>query len=102
MGPDAMMLRIQAIYRRAISANTTTQSGSFPLWATCQGFHALCVLAAGNPDVVVRTHGTEFTSLPLNLTQEARASRLLGNAPPQVLQELTSNKSTLNVHSFGV
>eukprot|EP00928_Gymnodinium_smaydae_P007355 TRINITY_DN12653_c0_g3_i1.p1 TRINITY_DN12653_c0_g3~~TRINITY_DN12653_c0_g3_i1.p1 ORF type:complete len:484 (-),score=93.48 TRINITY_DN12653_c0_g3_i1:561-1889(-) len=100
--PDRMMQHIQTIFKRATSFEPESATGDFPLWATCQGFQAVCVLAANDPGVVVRTFGTEFVKLPLNLTEAAATSNLLGSAPAAILDELTGLQATLNFHNFGV
>eukprot|EP00931_Biecheleriopsis_adriatica_P123441 TRINITY_DN9848_c0_g1_i1.p1 TRINITY_DN9848_c0_g1~~TRINITY_DN9848_c0_g1_i1.p1 ORF type:complete len:412 (+),score=61.39 TRINITY_DN9848_c0_g1_i1:844-2079(+) len=100
--PDRMMHHIQAVYDKALRPDPTSASGHLPVWATCQGFQALCVLAAGDPKVVVPTFGTEFEELPLNLTTAARSSGILRDAPQCVLDDLTDQFATVNFHNFGV
>mmetsp|Transcript_33375 Transcript_33375/g.92154 ORF Transcript_33375/g.92154 Transcript_33375/m.92154 type:complete len:446 (-) Transcript_33375:231-1568(-) len=100
--PDKMMDHIREIFEKAIHHDPISATGKFPLWATCQGFQAVCVLAAGDPSVIVPTYGTEFAELPLHLTATARDSGLLRDAPEAILQELTGQQATLNFHSFGV
>ncbi|CAL1157751.1 unnamed protein product, partial [Cladocopium goreaui] len=93
--PDVMMDALQAIYQHVSKT-------SLPLWATCQGFQALCVLASQDPSVVVPTYGTLGTAVSLHFTNEAYQSRLLKDAPETVFMELGRRNSTLNFHSFGV
>lgn len=100
--PDAMFERIKTLFDKATRPDPLSSSGKFPLWATCQGFQAVCVLGAQDPKVVVPTFGTDFSELPLNLTEGSAFSRLLGSAPKSILQELTVQKATLNFHKFGV
>eukprot|EP00930_Biecheleria_cincta_P076159 TRINITY_DN63375_c0_g1_i1.p1 TRINITY_DN63375_c0_g1~~TRINITY_DN63375_c0_g1_i1.p1 ORF type:complete len:458 (+),score=62.37 TRINITY_DN63375_c0_g1_i1:75-1376(+) len=100
--PDAMFERIKTLFQKATRPDPLSSSGVFPLWATCQGFQAVCVLGAQDPKVVVPTFGTDFSELPLNLTEVSTSSRLLGSAPKEILQELTGHKATLNFHEFGV
>lgn len=94
--PDVMMDTLKVIYEH-IKAKATV-----PLWATCQGFQALCVLAANDPKVVVPTYGTLGTAVSLHFTTSANSSRLLRDAPPEVFLELGRRNSTLNFHSYGV
>jgi len=93
--PDIMMDSLQAIYQYVSKTK-------LPLWATCQGFQALCVLASEDPSVVVPTYGTLGTAVALQFTQEAHQSRLLKDAPETVFLELGRRNSTLNFHSYGV
>eukprot|EP00435_Cladocopium_sp_Y103_P014948 s1134_g3.t1 len=86
---------LQAIYQHVSKT-------SLPLWATCQGFQALCVLASQDPSVVVPTYGTLGTAVSLHFTPNAYESRLLKDAPETVFMELGRRNSTLNFHSYGV
>ncbi|CAJ1455205.1 unnamed protein product [Effrenium voratum] len=90
-----MMDGLQAIYDHVSSKRV-------PLWATCQGFQALCVLASEDPKVVVPTYGTLGTAVALHFTDQAMQSRLLKEAPETVFVELGQRNSTLNFHSYGV
>lgn len=93
--PDLMMDGLQAIYQHVSRT-------SMPLWATCQGFQALCVIASEDPALVVPTYGTLGTAVSLHFTDEAFTSRLLSEAPETVFLELGRRNSTLNFHSYGV
>lgn len=71
-----------------------------PLWGTCLGFQMISDLIAGAD--VLSDFDSENLSLSLELTPAAQTSRLLGNAPPDVLFTLTSVNTTTNWHMYGV
>jgi gamma-glutamyl hydrolase len=76
------------------------------LWGTCQGFQVLCAAAARNLSVIEENivHGLYPKMLSLNLTEASISSRMLGTAstPPNVLEVLASQATTLNWHHDAV
>lgn len=74
-----------------------------PLHGTCQGFQVLALLASNNQSVLSRyAYDSENESLPLDITAEGLRVPLFADAPPGVLNTLTSQNSTLNLHHDGV
>lgn len=74
-----------------------------PLHGTCQGFQVLALLASNNQSVLSRNaFDSENESLPLNITAEGLRIPLFADAPPDVLETLTTQNSTLNLHHDGV
>ena len=65
------------LYSLAISAND--QGQHFPVWGTCLGFEVLMVLQSKNVAILETGLDSENLTLPLNPTQAASRSRLLGN-----------------------
>jgi gamma-glutamyl hydrolase len=91
------------IWNWAINAND--KDDYFPLWGTCQGFQLMSILAADGDHSIflINKYDTENITLALNLTPEAHSSRLLGpNCPPDVLQALTKQNMTVNLHHDGI
>lgn len=74
----------------------------FPLWGTCMGFEALCIMAAQDHSVLEEGFDSENLPLALELTPIAANSRLLGTAPADVLHTLSATASTMNNHQCGV
>lgn len=77
-----------------------------PLWATCQGFQLVHVLAAGT-DAVLTSDAFDSEDLPLALdvTPAAPSSRLLGGVSaisPRAYSTLTTQNVTENLHHDGV
>jgi len=99
--PDDLVVSAQLIYNLSSEAGTRGEA-PLPIWGTCQGFQLLSVLAAANPKVVVRTYGTEGLIVPVNFTAAARSSRLFAGASAEVLEAYTRERSTVNLHKWGV
>ena len=75
----------------------------FPLWGTCQGFQLLSVLVADDHSVLLENAYDSYNlPLALNLTSEAKTSRMFGEAPEEVVHTLTESKATINLHHDGV
>eukprot|EP00755_Sulcionema_specki_P031820 Sspe_Gene.97420::Locus_71011_Transcript_1_1_Confidence_1.000_Length_736::g.97420::m.97420/K01307/GGH; gamma-glutamyl hydrolase len=76
-----------------------------PLWGTCMGFQTLAILGAGGNTSVVEYNAfdSEDMSLPLDVTQAAASSRLLGKACPASIYKIaTTWNVTSNLHHDGV
>ncbi|XP_063446341.1 gamma-glutamyl hydrolase-like [Mytilus trossulus] len=72
----------------------------YPVWGTCLGFQELSALTAG---VLVTTNASVWDkSLPLNLTEEYKESRMFGTLPDDVKTYLMKDNVTPNFHSYGV
>jgi gamma-glutamyl hydrolase len=91
------------IFRRVQARN---KSGSFlPMHGTCQGMQVLAILGAQDPSVLhERAFDSENMSLPLHLNaSEVVDSRLLGpGTPAHVLDTLTRQNCTMNLHRDGI
>jgi len=75
----------------------------FPVWGTCQGFQLMCILAAEDQSVLLHDKYDSWNiAMPLTLTENANASRLLSGAPSVVISALTEQSSTQNLHHNGV
>ena len=74
----------------------------FPVWGTCQGHEQLAQFGSGTmePSILNRTQGTEGMIVPLNVTHAGLSSRLLRDAPSQVITALQHEPITVNLHSF--
>ena len=83
-------------------AAANKQGDYFPIWGTCLGFQTVSVLAAGNRSLLSPFTGVDGVSIPLTLTAAANASRLLTGAPARVMNTLTTEDSTVNLHHWGV
>lgn len=90
----------QLVYRTVQEAHANGET--FPLWATCLGFEMLNVVAAGDPSVLSGGFDSENLTLALNLEDAASSSRLLGSAPKNVVDILTTQTVTMNNHQSGV
>lgn len=89
------------LFDRAIKANDN--GDYFPIWGTCMGFQLLHILAA--EDYSVLTHGvfkSESVMMPLHFTKEALHSRMLAEAPYEVLYAMEHENVTVNWHHDGV
>mmetsp|Transcript_110874 Transcript_110874/g.220518 ORF Transcript_110874/g.220518 Transcript_110874/m.220518 type:complete len:380 (-) Transcript_110874:20-1159(-) len=73
---------------------------SLPVWGTCLGFEWLVNFVAQGS---LQDGFNAFNvSLPLRLTSSARKSRLLGTAPPTVLDALVNMSVAFNMHHLGI
>eukprot|EP00747_Dinoflagellata_sp_TGD_P212993 gnl/TRDRNA2_/TRDRNA2_86016_c0_seq1.p1 gnl/TRDRNA2_/TRDRNA2_86016_c0~~gnl/TRDRNA2_/TRDRNA2_86016_c0_seq1.p1 ORF type:complete len:332 (+),score=37.72 gnl/TRDRNA2_/TRDRNA2_86016_c0_seq1:51-1046(+) len=70
-----------------------------PVWGTCLGFEWLLNFTA--PGSLQQGFDSNNLSLPLNLSEDALNSRLLGLAPKNIVQSLTQHKTTFNMHVKG-
>ena len=82
-------------YNLALSANT--KEDFFPVWGTCLGFEALASITAGKP--VLSSSNSVDISLSLNLTCVAKESRMLRDAPEDLINKLSKDGLTYNYHS---
>ncbi|CAH3137898.1 unnamed protein product [Pocillopora meandrina] len=69
----------------------------FPLWGTCLGFQFLSVQGAGGRKITSDVDGQDF-SVPLNLSEGYKSSRLLGSAPENIITYLKTDNVTYNHH----
>jgi len=85
-------------------AREINQNGvHFPVWGTCQGFQQLAQYADGKMEPsVIHATDSEDLALPLHLTPMASQSRMLGAAPADVVNTLTGQGVTLNLHHYSV
>ncbi|KAG7332015.1 hypothetical protein KOW79_003849 [Hemibagrus wyckioides] len=85
-------------FRLALKAND--EGDYFPIWGTCLGFQLLTVLVAGE-NLLSKTMADNI-SMPLNLTSDARASRMFKSFPPELFRALSEEPLTGNFHHYGV
>merc|ERR1711879_586136 len=91
------------LLNRTIEANKAGHH--VPLWATCMGLQTLSVLVSKQPSVLhANAFDSESLSLPLNLTTPSMSieSRFLREMAPDVLEILTTEKVTVNLHHDGI
>ena len=81
-------------YNLAVSANRN--GDFFPVWGTCLGFESLASIAAGKP--ILSSSVAIDLALPLNLTSDAKGSRLLRDAPEDLITKLSREGITYNYH----
>ncbi|XP_046552520.1 gamma-glutamyl hydrolase A-like isoform X2 [Haliotis rubra] len=86
------------LYDMAVKANDA--GDHFPLWGTCQGFQLLTNLTARHN--LLQPTDAENISLPLDLTPDAKSSRLLGRLSQKTLHILTTENVTPNFHHYGL
>ncbi|KAL2091777.1 hypothetical protein ACEWY4_011575 [Coilia grayii] len=91
-------LTARIFYKLAVEANS--RGDYFPVWGTCMGLQLLTVLVSGE-DLLSRTPA-ENISMPLNLTTEARSSRMFRNFPLDLFAALSHEPLTGNFHHYGV
>ncbi|KAF5897829.1 gamma-glutamyl hydrolase-like, partial [Clarias magur] len=85
-------------FRLALKAND--EGDYFPIWGTCLGFELLTVQVAGK-NLLTNTTANNI-SMPLNLTAEARSSRMFASFPPELVKALAEEPLTGNFHNYGV
>jgi len=74
-----------------------------PLWASCQGFQLVAVLAANDTNVLeTNSFDAMGTSLPLQWTPTASSSRFYQGMNPQAREILGASSVTSNLHTNGV
>eukprot|EP00439_Symbiodinium_sp_Y106_P026866 s5202_g3.t1 len=106
--PSSSPMAAQYVRAASLLFNLTVQAGSagdwVPLWGTCMGLQTLSVVAAGTSSVLkTNSFDSENMSLPLELAQDAKTSRLLGpHVPSNILRWLTTENITTNLHHDGV
>ncbi|XP_041362230.1 gamma-glutamyl hydrolase A-like isoform X2 [Gigantopelta aegis] len=86
------------IYDLAVKAND--KGDYFPLWGTCQGFQLLTNLTARAK--LLKATDAEDLALPLNLSNDYKSSRLMGNLPADIHHSLTTLPVTYNAHHWGI
>lgn len=72
----------------------------FPVWGTCQGFELLATITAKQD--VMSKYSAEDLPLPLNFTKGFSNSRLFGNLPKDVYDDLLNKNVTENFHQYGL
>lgn len=90
------------LYNMVVAANRA--GDHFPLWATCLGFEALAILASGHESALQGGFHSWNYPIPLNVTEAARSSRLLGNTslPEDIYEAMLTQKITMNNHHMGI
>ncbi|XP_071813550.1 gamma-glutamyl hydrolase-like isoform X2 [Apostichopus japonicus] len=72
----------------------------FPIWGTCQGLQLMSVLTAGKN--ILATMGAVRENLNVTLEVGYNKSRILGNAPDEILTALKTKAVTYNFHDYSV
>mgnify|MGYP002631418548 CR=1 FL=1 len=98
------------LWAKAAEANAA--GDPFPIWGSCLGFEWIMQLASADDKILVNGLDSENLTLPLNLTDSAATSRVLGPAskmpvpfespPLSVLDALETLPITMNNHHSGV
>ena len=68
----------------------------FPIWGTCLGFEALANIVAGE-NVLSGSNSTAI-ALPLNFSGCAKCSKMMRDAPDQLVKKLSTEALTYNYH----
>ncbi len=74
----------------------------YPIWGTCLGFEELSVLETGNGDVISLNVVATNLALSLQLTPNARSSRLFRSFPRRLIRALRTQRITFNSHDHGL
>jgi len=91
----------QFIFNLAKEAND--KGDHFPIWGTCMGFQLLSILAAQDHSVLLEYAYDSYNyPLALEMTADAKSSRIFGHAPQHVWDALTKQRMTQNLHHDGV
>lgn len=85
-------------YNLALKANDRGEF--FPIWGTCMGMQLLTVLVAGENLLANTT--AENIAMPLNLTTEARSSRMFAGLSDELMKALSHEPLTGNFHHYGL
>ena len=94
----------QYMYDKVVESN---DKGDFmPLWGTCMGFQWLLIAASKNESILDPSDGTQMDaynySIPLNLSPNAKKSKLFSEASDEVIEILSNENVTLNNHHYGI
>lgn len=85
-----------AFFSMAMEANDG--GDFFPIWGTCLGMEMLGYITAGGSDYLTRCNSQQ--SLALHLAHGWQDSRLYGQAPQDIVDQLTSLPVTVNRHHW--
>ena len=93
--PDSQYFRnAKHFYDLAIAANR--RGDFFPIWGTCLGFEALANIVAG--EYVLSESKARDIAMPLNFSGCAKCSRMMRDAPDQLVKKLSTEDLTYNYH----
>ncbi len=81
-------------HEKAVAANS--KGDFFPIWGTCLGFQTLASITAGK-QIVTPSNAVDI-SLPLNFSANAMESRILKDAPKDIMMVLEKEPVTYNWH----
>ncbi len=84
----------KSLYEKATKANSA--GDFFPIWGTCLGFQTLTTITAGK-EIVTPSNAVDI-SLPLNLTADVLNSKMLKDAPKDLVMTLKKEAVTYNWH----
>ena len=85
-------------YNLAIAASA--REDIFPIWGTCLGFEALANIVAGE-NVLSESEARDI-AMPLNFSGCAKCSRMMRDAPDELVKKLSTEPLTYNFHGFCV
>lgn len=97
------MQTARRLLQRAIEANNAGEH--VPVWGSCMGLQTLSLLVSEDASVLKRgAFDSESLMLPLDLPSPSMAteSRMLQSFASQVLQWITSENITVNLHHDGI
>ncbi|KAF7264632.1 hypothetical protein GWI33_022934, partial [Rhynchophorus ferrugineus] len=89
-----------ATYLYKIALEYNNKGIYYPIWGTCLGMQALMYAALNGTKDIRVSCVLRDTALPLNLSSEHRQSRLLSDAPSDVLTILRTENVTYNQHIY--
>ncbi|KAG7523990.1 gamma-glutamyl hydrolase-like [Solea senegalensis] len=85
-------------YELAIEANR--KHDYFPVYGICLGLQILCDLISGK-DLFTMTE-TKGVLLPLNLTEDAKGSRMFSGFPDELMKDLASEPLSQHAHKWSL
>eukprot|EP00823_Brevimastigomonas_motovehiculus_P007019 TRINITY_DN603_c0_g1_i1.p1 TRINITY_DN603_c0_g1~~TRINITY_DN603_c0_g1_i1.p1 ORF type:complete len:336 (-),score=56.74 TRINITY_DN603_c0_g1_i1:247-1254(-) len=90
-----------AEYLYNLTVEAYSHGDYFPMWGTCLGFELVQIMQSLDENILSSLEA-ENISLALNLTTEAKHSRLLGSAPSDIYHMFDTEKITMHRHIYGV
>lgn len=84
------------------------QGTYYPMWGTCLGFQAICVLAAdprdaeGNKQHIRKLVKAKKMMQPVTFTAKALKSRLLKKASWNLIQAMSTQNVSIHMHNLGI
>ena len=93
--PDSQYFKnAKHFYNLAMEANV--RGDFFPVWGTCLGFEALANIVAG--EYVLSESRARDIALPLNFSGCAKCSKMMRDAPDELVKKLSTEALTYNYH----
>jgi len=95
VGPGGYAEVGQLFFELAVKASDA--GDPFPIWGTCNGFELLTVVSSKEHSHL--THcSSENMANPISLLPDWKKSQVYGEAPKEILRQLTQEKVTVNFH----